>query len=387
MKVAFLFNAQDHHIPHSLPIACTLSALYPGHSVTVLARTAGQLSLCRSLAALYPDHRLRFELLRVPKLVGAVRSLVRSPKALILWANRRLLNGFDALVVPERTSLYLKRMGVTRPRYVHGFHGGGGHDKVDDPRLARFDLLLVPNADRLARIAAAGNARPGHAVVVGYSKFDLIARLAASRPPLFANDRPVILYNPHHRKGTTSWSEMGPTILDHFAARDDYNLIFAPHIRLFDPPQRHAKAFQRWEGLKHIHIDLGSPASIDMSYVAASDIYLGDISSQVLETLSPPRPCIFLNPRKLAWQDDPSFVYWRLGPVVEDLEGLDRALATRGEWAPEYEPRQRAAFDKAFPSLPIAAPVAAAHAIDTLLREGRVGDALPDAPSASGTRI
>jgi len=374
MKIGFLFNAQDHHVPHSLPIACTLSALYPKYSVSVVARSEPQLALCRSLALLYPGNRLTFDLLHVPRLVRAAHTIFRSQKSLILWANRRLINGFDALVVPERTSLHLKKMGVRHPIYIHSFHGAGGHDKVDDPRLAAFDLLLVPNAERLERIAAAGNARPGHAVVVGYSKFDLIKRLEASRPPLFANDRPVIMYNPHHRKGTTSWSEMGPAILDHFARRDDYNLIFAPHIRLFDPPQRHADAFRRWQGLEHIHIDLGSPASVDMSYVAAADIYLGDISSQVLETLGRPRPCIFLNPHKLAWRNDPSFVYWRLGPVVEDLAGLDLALAKRAEWARDYEPKQRAAFEKAFPSLPLPAPVAAARAIDTLLREGHVTD-------------
>ena len=109
-----------------------------------------------------------------------------------------------------------------------------------------------------------------------------------------------------------------------------------------------------------------------MSYVMAADIYLGDISSQVLEFLVRPRPCIFLNPRKLRWQDDPSFVYWRLGPVVEDLGGLDAALATRAVWGADYEDAQRRAFEMAFPSLSEPAPVAAAHAIATFLREGRV---------------
>ena len=358
MRIAFLFNAQDHHIPHSLPIACTLSALYPAYSVSVLARSDAQLALCRRLAELYPSSRPKFTRLYVPLPIHAARSFLRAPKALILWANRCMLNEFDAIVVPERTSLLLKKMGVTRPKFIHGFHGSGGHDKIEDPRLRDFDLLLVPNADRLARLVAAGNARPGRAVVVGYSKYDLIDRLEMSRPPLFDNDRPVILYTPHHREGTSSWNSIGPAVLDHFAGREDYNLIFAPHIRLFDPPQRHAGAFQRWQGLKHIHIDLGSTASIDMSYVAAADVYLGDISSQVLEFLIRPRPCIFLNPGKLSWRDDPSFIYWRLGPVIEDLADLDRVLATRAEWWPEYEAKQRAAFEKAFPPLPVTAPVA-----------------------------
>ncbi len=382
-RVAFLFIAQDHQVPHSLPIACTLSSRYPDLQVLILARSEAQLALCRDLAELYPDNRLKFDVLRVPMLVRATRMFVRAPKRLVLWANRRRLNEFDALIVSERTSLHLKKMGVKHPKYIHAFHGSGGHDKVDDPRLRKFDLLLVPNADRLRRIVAAGNATSGHAIVVGSSKIDLVKRLEATQRPLFNNNRPTILYNPHHRKGTSSWSKIGPAVLNHFAAREDYNLIFAPHTRLFDPPQRHATEFRRWQGLDHIRIDLGSMASINMSYVAEADVYLGDISSQVLEFLLRPRPCIFLNSHKLQWHDDPSFVYWRLGPVVEDLSGLDSVLAARGVWQADYEANQRRASAIAFPSFAEPAPMAAAHAIATFLRLGH----LPEEPRISALSV
>jgi len=372
MRVAFLYNAQDHQVLHSLPIACKLSEIGEDCEVTVLAASDEQASLCRGLAATYPHHRLRFEKLWAPRLMARLKGRLSMPKLLMLWANRARLGRFDALVVPERTTLFLKKMGARLPKFIHTSHGGGGHDKADDPRLRQFDLLLVPNADRLRRIAVAGNVRPGAAAVIGYVKFDLVRRLAARRRALFANDRPVVLYNPHHRADTTSWHTIGTAVLDYFANQTEYNLVFAPHVRLFDPPARHLAAFVRYQGIDNIHIDLGSASSIDMSYTLGADIYLGDISSQVLEFLIRPRPCIFLNPRKLASHDDPAFPYWRLGPVVEDIAGMEAALATRETWLPDYLPAQRRAFDAAFPALDQPAPERAARAIAAFLRDGQL---------------
>jgi CDP-glycerol glycerophosphotransferase (TagB/SpsB family) len=197
--------------------------------------------------------------------------------------------------------------------------------------------------------------------------------MQTEREPLFANGRPTIVYNPHHRPGTTSWTEMGEAVLDRFARGSDYNLVFAPHIRMFDPPRRYRARFRKYERLDHMRVDLGSPSSIDMSYTLGADIYLGDISSQVLEFIARPRPAIFLNPRGLAWRGDHDFVNWQLGLVVEDMQGLERALATRDIWQPDYEPLQRQAFAAAFPATEEPAPVLGARAIADFLAQGRVG--------------
>lgn len=374
MDVAFLFNAQEHQILHALPVACELSRLWGDIRVTVFVRTEAQLALVRRLAGYYPGHRLAFERLHEPWPVAALAQTFGNLKALTLWENRARLDRFDALVVPERTTLLLKKMGVTRPLFIHLAHGPGGYDRPDDKRLAAFDLLLMPNLPRLTDIVAAGNAHPGHAAVIGGVKLDLIRRMSmqAEREPLFSNGRPTIVYNPHHRAGTTSWTEMGEAVLERFAGGSDYNLVFAPHIRMFDPPSRYRARFRKYERLDHMRIDLGSPSSIDMSYTLGADIYLGDISSQVLEFIARPRPAIFLNPRGLAWQGDPDFVNWQLGPVVEDMAGLEQALATRDIWQPDYEPLQRQAFTAAFPATDEPAPTLGARAIADFLAKGRV---------------
>lgn len=374
MDVAFLFNAQEHQILHALPVACELSRLWTEIRVTVFVRTEAQLALVRRLAGYYPGHRLAFERLHEPWPVAALAKTVGNPKALTLWDNRARLNRFDALVVPERTTLLLKKMGVTRPLFIHLGHGAGGYDRPNDKRLAAFDLLLMPNVPRLADIVEAGNAHPGHAAVIGGVKLDLIRRMSTSagREPLFTNGRSTVVYNPHHRAGMTSWTEMGEAVLDRFAASSDYNLVFAPHIRMFDPPRRYRARFRKYERLDHVRVDLGSTSSIDMSYTLGADIYLGDISSQVLEFIALPRPAIFLNPRRLAWRGEHDFVNWQLGPVVEDMEGLEQALATRDAWQKEYEPVQRRAFAAAFPATDESAPTLGARAIADFLAEGRV---------------
>jgi len=73
--------------------------------------------------------------------------------------------------------------------------------------------------------------------------------------------------------------------------------------------------------------DLDSFATVDGSYTAAADIYLGDTSSQVVEFLMRPRPCVFLNNRRTGWQNDPAYAMWQCGPVVSDLSDLLPALA------------------------------------------------------------
>ena len=212
MRIAFLYNAQDHHLLHSLPVGCELLRLFPEHEVVVFARDAAQLDLARRLAGFYPSgRRLAFETLRPSRLPGRWKRRKRA----VLLANRARLAAFDALVLPERNSVFLRRLGVTRPKFIHTFHGPSGHDRVDDPRLKEFDLLLAPSARRLRRILEAGTARPDRAAVVGYSKFDLVRRMGLERPSPFNNGRPTVLYNPHHRPGTSSWHAIGRAVLDH----------------------------------------------------------------------------------------------------------------------------------------------------------------------------
>jgi CDP-glycerol glycerophosphotransferase (TagB/SpsB family) len=81
-----------------------------------------------------------------------------------------------------------------------------------------------------------------------------------------------------------------------------------------------------------------------MTYTQAADLYLGDVSSQVYEFLYRPRPCVFLNPGHVAWQQDANYLFWDCGPVVEKIAELDAALAHAFSAHGDYLSAQSARF-------------------------------------------
>ncbi|MCW0210962.1 MAG: hypothetical protein OJK14_28025 [Achromobacter sp.] len=352
MKVCFLYNAQHHQILHSLPMAFELSAM-PGFAVEIVASTQGHLDFIRQLQRLYPDARVTHRLLEQPwpvRLLSRVRPVDLPPKLLTLWHNRALFDRYDAIVLPEKTSLNLKRFGVRRPKFIHTAHGAGDRATAVDRRIARFDFALVPGPKTARWLLESGLIRPGHYAVGAYAKFDIVRRLQPQKRHLFANDRPTILYNPHFRPQLSSWGDFGFKLLDHFASSDRYNLIFAPHVRLFSPPTEEKRAaFARYAALPNMIVDLGSVRSIDMTYTLGADAYIGDVSSQVYEFLLSPRPCLFLDGHQADWRGNPRYLFWTLGPVVSDMVAfpatLDGLLADPSPWREAQEKAVGATFD------------------------------------------
>lgn len=350
MKIVFPYLAQTHQIPHSFPVAAALSAR-PDFEVHIACSTPEQDALARRLATLYPEARLKFHRLRVNPLGKALHKLLGKglpPKKKTLKGNLGFLSQFDAAIVPERTSLVLRRW-LPEQRLVFIQHGPPGRAVNFARDIADFDFVVVGGETRVQRLLAEGLLHPGRYHASGYPKFDLVQRLESRPPPLFPEARPTVLYNPHFEAELSSWPRLGLAVLDHFAQSRDYNLIFAPHIRLFDQHAGRLPAgLRRYQGLPHIHLDTGSERSIDMSYVSAADLYLGDVSSQVAEFLWRPRPCVFLNAHRVDWQDSPDYLFWHLGPVIGSVEGLGDALTTARERHADWLPAQQTYFRDCF---------------------------------------
>src|SRR5690606_36439804 len=132
--------------------------------------------------------------------------------------------------------------------------------------------------------------------VVGPIKLAAMGRLNRDRQPLFRNDRPVVLYNPHFDRKLSSFASVAYRLIEIVRADDRWNLVVAPHVRLAE--QWSAERRRAWEARAvpdKIIVDLVSQRSIDMSYTLGADIYVGDVSSQVYEFLVRPRPCLFIN--------------------------------------------------------------------------------------------
>lgn len=376
MQIGFIFNAQSHQVLHSLPVACVLSRDFPEVDVTVLAQNPAQINYLQALAQYYGATGLHYKCI-APPFPFSRRSLVHSaPKSLTLFWNRGAFSKFDALVMPERTSLKLKRVGVRHTAFIHTTHGAGDDEREWDTRIREFDLVLLPGAKRRDRLLKHDLLRPGHYFVSGYNKFDLVQRMNRQRTDLFSNGRKTVLYNPHHNKQHSSWHKIGHQVLEYFAQSNQFNLIFAPHIRMLDDGAITSEELRRYAGLPHLLLDTGSERSLDMSYSLNADIYLGDWSSQVYEFLLTPRPVIFLNPQQFEWRGNEQFFWWTLGEVAEDISAMHTALVNADEWQPGYEAAQRKAFDYTFANSSQPAPERAAQAIATFLKQGWIDDDL-----------
>lgn len=332
-RVAFIFIGGVHHVFHTMPVACALSRR-EGVEVTAFAADAPTEETVEKVRA---DMGADVRIVRMARpwiadrLLGAHRS-----KLPLLWRNRGCLKSFDAIVLPEWTSLILRRMGVTRPVYLCLPHGAGDRAVSVDPRYRHFDRVLVAGP-KTAQGMAANAVDPANIRQVGYPKAEYLAGLAQDRAALFDNGRPTVFYNPHFRRQLSSL-DAAFEIVAAITAKTDYNLIVAPHIRSFMGASEAEQ--RRWHTLAvpgRVLVDTGSPRMIDMSYVAAADLYLGDVSSQVYEfLLLNLRPCVFVNAHGVTWEDDPSYRHWHLGSVVSPddvVSGLTHAFAKPDEYA------------------------------------------------------
>ena len=380
MRIGFLFNHdQVHQVAHSLPIALAMARNGVDAEI-VVATTNARLTaeVIRLGGGLIGDGirlvELRLTSARTRMLASLLDPLLSAAKLLIYGDNLDFFRSLDLLVVAEKASLILKtRYGLDGLAIVHTRHGAGDRAIGFDKASAGFDHVLVSGPKIRDRLVQEAKVDPGKISVVGYPKFDLAPPRGGIQPAP-SERRPVVLYNPHASPHLSSWYGAGRRVLDWFAEHDEYQLIFAPHVMLFERPfvlsidrlrlDRAGRIDERYLRAPNIQIDLGSRASTTMTYTDRADIYLGDASSQVYEFLRRPRPCVFLNTHRIAWRRDPNFAHWRAGPVIEDPAELGAALsAAREDHGSVYRPIQQAMFDYSFDLTPEPSATRAARAL------------------------
>jgi len=387
MRIGVILNHfEPHQVPHATPFAFALSRLRPDWTVDILCSTRAEMDFAQEIAGRFPDHRVTIRPLKVPLLFRLLDPLLRQftfvRKVAVLRANLRLLSQYNALIMPEMTSLALRRSArMDGVKMIFTGHGAG--DLYDNPfgmfdqRVESFDLVLLQGR-RIARaMAAEGRLKNTSHAVIGYPKYEAVPQTPLR---LFEGDKPVVVYNPTQNPRGSSWHKFGAEILDKLAARDDLNVIFAPHALLFKRSwTRGARLPKRFRNHPRLKIDLGNRASSDMTYLHAADLYIGDQSSQIYEFINHPRPCVFLNPDGTNWQGNPSFRSWTFGPVVDHLNNLDQAIDTALRDFDRWRPAQQAALDEdaIAPDAPFAEAPASergARAIAEFLEQGSLSE-------------
>ncbi|MGN6376845.1 MAG: hypothetical protein ACTHMG_15015 [Sphingomonas sp.] len=337
-RVTFLFLGETLLIPHLFPIVEALAAADPALPIDLWVSTSMHEALLGGWTADLPNVRLR----RAPGFRKVPASEGRNPrlpaKLPMLFRLAPRLAGARAAVCAEQTSLWLPTLLAMPTRFVKTAHGAGSMIARDDRRRRAAYLTLVPSARERDACIAVG-LPPERVVETGYVKAAFRQRTNAA--PAFAERRPIVLYNPHWQRHRSSWWVWGEQVIEQILSAGRWNLIFAPHQRLVEGAPEVRALCERLDRRPDVHCDCDSFAAVDGSYTAAADLYLGDTSSQVLEFLITPRPCVFLNAAGAAWQEDPAYAMWTCGEVVSDAAevaaAVGRAPALHSRFAAEQE--------------------------------------------------
>lgn len=401
MRIGFLFNHdQVHQVAHALPTALAMIDEHPEAEV-VIAATNDRLrqEILRLAARMERD--VQVVMLRLRR--GSTRLWAKLfdralpiTKIGVYRDNLDFFRSLDALVVAEKTSLLLKtRYGLEHLKIIHTRHGAGDRAIGFNKCSARFDHVLVSGKKVRDRLMAEAGLESDQLSTIGYPKFDLMPSPAPCLP-VQRNGRPTVLYNPHPSPHLSSWFKHGRAVLEWFAAHPEYNLIFAPHVMLFHRPMVLTIDKLRVDfvgtipahilNAPNIHIDLGSSACTDMTYTAAADIYLGDVSSQVYEFLHRPRPCLFLDSHGTDHQGDANYKHWRAGEVIGDPAELGEALDRAFDEHVYYARVQKQLFDESFALTAEPSSKRAARAIMGVLDPVAPVELFPQRVTASGRR-
>jgi len=358
-RIGFLLLGGIHHIYHLVPVAAE-SAKQADVQTVLFVRTQSETRICRDILG-----GLGGQACKIIQLSGP--NGLRRTKVPLLLFNLRHFKSLSALVTVERTSIVLKRIPWIKQPMIHIPHGAGDRAQSYDKRIARFDYVIAAGPKDRRRMIEMGLIFEKNSKCSGYVKTASLNKLKVGAKPLFSNTRKTVLYSPHFDKALSTWSLYGEDVLKAFAAQDTFNLIFAPHIRLFKNVSAQDRGrIELYADKDKIKIDLGSPNSIDMTYTLGADIYLGDASSQVYEFLSNPKPCVFFGPNPLDWKDDPDYAHWRYGDVTFTVEETMKAVGQAELRHQNYRDVQIEGVRQAFGQSKAYAPKVAADIIRDL---------------------
>lgn len=321
-SIGLLLLGGPHHILHLIPVAIALVER-EGVTCCIFVTTEAEARYCNDVLLQLGSKPVEIIVLTAPPLLRKMSHKL----SLLLW-NIKKFHSVDCLLVAERTSTFLKRLPISLPPMFHIPHGAGDRARSYDKRIALFDHVIVAGPKDKRRMMELDLVTEDSCTVSGYIKAAALRAMNPERAQIFQNDKPTVIYNPHFSEALSSWPVYGLRLLDYFAAQAEYNLIFAPHIRLFAKASGEAiKEVNAYGHHGHIHVDLGSDRLTDMTYTRAADIYLGDVSSQVYEFMITPAPSIFLGQEEFNWTIDPDYAHWRYGQVCFSFEDFETALA------------------------------------------------------------
>ena len=189
------------------------------------------------------------------------------------------------------------------------FHGVSDKHYIEDKRILRYDLCLVPGQKHIDKFI---NAKlyndPKTFKLVGYPKFDKIVNDSTKVNHVFDNGKPTILYAPtwisENSAAKVNFSEFGESSLPlwgkkiiNAVASKNWNLIIKYHSRI------NKTATAIYDEIENYIETLGVENKVKVvwdaditPYMKQADILISDISAVCYEWFHLNRPIIFANP-------------------------------------------------------------------------------------------
>ena len=327
MKVGFVYFEELHHIHHFLGVA---DVLYKnGIDVKILTyknkheylySLLEKLNISTSVVKQLPTKIFRVIIEKIKRR--------RIPSSIYLYKkNKKELLSYDVLVFTDSNQEYIAGRRKGRyPKLVFLGHGSGDRAYIYNNKIDSFDLVTVSGEKVLNLFLSSDEYLNVKFAVCGYQKFDVALKESHSTK-LFNNENYTFIYNPHFEKGLSSYYIHGKQVLDFFVKHPKYNLIFAPHINLFNKKgYLNSSELDTYKIYDNIIIDTGSINSVNMHYLLSSNAYIGDVSSQVYEFLIKPRPCLFINSYKIDWSSNKNYQNWKMGEVIESFDDFEKSI-------------------------------------------------------------
>jgi hypothetical protein len=275
MRIGLLLGAEPYQAHHVADIAWELAAR-TGVELEIVATLPESLAELSRLAASAQARSVPRRLLHTParlRLAQRLRVFGRLKTAVMRQPdNLRLLSSYDAIVTPSDHARFVRDRLDPLPQLIYVSHGIGGRAASYSSKYEAFDFVVLASRNDEWRLLAERRIAAGRYTVAGYPKLETQGP-DAGKAPLFRNERPVVLFNPHSKRGLRSWERFARPLIRHCAQSGEFNLIVAPHVKLFG--RRPRFLWRYWERMAvadRVIVDLGSARCLDMTYTAAADI-------------------------------------------------------------------------------------------------------------------
>jgi hypothetical protein len=373
-RVAFIYIAEPYQCYHAASVASALARI-PDFQVTEYVNFPETVFHLNKIRQDINEPELPVKFFKKSPLAKLLSYTKRfdHERIAVLRENIAELNSYDAIIATEYTAGILKTMGLDKPKLICIMHGAGDRLVNDEALIRNFDFTLLPGPKVGTYFQNLGYLDAQNSKVIGYPKFDVFDAVSKKNSFKFNNGKDFVFYNPHYQKEIKTYDTCLNKMIAGFGEQDTYNLLISPHIKIFHNGFGFYKKTLERKNSQTVFIDTGSPAMLDMTYTSSASIYIGDGSSQVYEFLVNPRPCIFLNPKKIEWRGNRNFLHWTLGEVVESPDQIMPAVFRAFDKHVFYRPLQERLFLETFGSPTLGASQRGAEAIFEYLtcRSGR----------------